>query len=66
MKFREFILNESHAYLGQRIGDILNALHDLGEELHRAGRRLAEETAVAWRPGAPDAFAVGKFRQLRI
>lgn len=40
MKFRQFILNEDDAYLGQRIGDILNAMHDLQQHSQAMGTRL--------------------------
>jgi hypothetical protein len=40
MQFRNFLLNEDHAYLGQRVGDILNALHDLTENGQHMGTRL--------------------------
>ena len=31
MEFKKFILNENKAYLGEKIGDILSALHNLKE-----------------------------------
>ena len=39
MQFREFVLNENKAYLGQRIGDILNALQDMEENKEGLGAR---------------------------
>lgn len=39
MKFKEFLLNESTAYFGERIGDILNALNDLEENGRSTGVR---------------------------
>jgi hypothetical protein len=38
-EFKEFLLNESKLYLGQRIGDILNALHTLNDEGKHMGQR---------------------------
>lgn len=37
--FRDFLLNEDHAYLGQKVGDILTALHDLVENGSGMGTR---------------------------
>lgn len=39
MKFRDFLLNENRAYLGQRIGDILNSLQELEENGKSLGTR---------------------------
>lgn len=39
MKFQDFILNEDKAYLGQRLGDILNALQDLSDNCKGMGTR---------------------------
>ena len=39
MQFKEFVLNENKAYLGQRIGDILNALQDMEENKEGLGAR---------------------------
>lgn len=39
MAFRSFLLNENKLYLGQKIGDILNALHDLVENMQGMGTR---------------------------
>ena len=44
MRFKEFILNENTAYLGQRISDILNAIHDLNQNAEGMGpRQLASQ-----------------------
>jgi hypothetical protein len=37
--FRDFLLNENRAYLGQRLGDILNALQDLNDNAQGLGTR---------------------------
>jgi len=37
--FREFLLNENRAYLGQKLGDILNALQDLSDNAQGLGTR---------------------------
>jgi hypothetical protein len=39
MKFRDFLLNEDHAYLGQRVGDVLSAIHQLEEDADGMGTR---------------------------
>jgi hypothetical protein len=39
MKFREFLLNEDHVYLGQKVGDVLTALHELEEDSEGMGTR---------------------------
>jgi hypothetical protein len=39
MDFKEFLLNEQRAYLGQKVGDILTALHDLRDEAKSMGSR---------------------------
>src|SRR5208283_1488369 len=39
IQFKSFLLNESHSYLGQRIGDLLAAIHDLDEEGKTMGMR---------------------------
>ena len=37
--FRDFLLNENRAYLGQKLGDILNALQDLSDNSEGLGTR---------------------------
>lgn len=39
MEFRGFLLNESKLYLGQKIGDVLNALQELIENMQGMGTR---------------------------
>lgn len=39
MNFKDFILNESHNYFGQKIGDILTALHELKSDSKNMGSR---------------------------
>ena len=39
MNFKEFVINENKAYLGQKIGDILNALQDLQDSADGMGTR---------------------------
>tara|TARA_Y100000034_G_scaffold55520_1_gene68029 strand:+ start:401 stop:907 length:507 start_codon:yes stop_codon:yes gene_type:complete len=39
MAFKHFLLNEEKSYLGQRISDILTALHDLQEDIENLGSR---------------------------
>jgi hypothetical protein len=39
MRFKEFLLNENRAYLGQKIGDILNAVQDLQSDGANMGSR---------------------------
>lgn len=39
MRFKHFLINEDAAYLGQKIGDILNAVHDLVENGKSMGTR---------------------------
>ena len=39
MLFKEFILNEDKAYFGEKVGDILNSLHDLVENGKNMGGR---------------------------
>jgi len=39
MKFKEFILNESKAFLDQRMADILSALQDLNDNAEDMGPR---------------------------
>jgi len=45
MEFKDFLLNENHAYLGQRIGDILNAIEDLDENGKSMGMRQVMRNA---------------------
>lgn len=39
MRYREFLLNENQAYLGQKVGDILTSAHDLKDEGKNMGSR---------------------------
>lgn len=39
MEFKKFILNENKAYLGEKIGDILSALHNLKEASPNLGTK---------------------------
>jgi len=39
MRFKDFLLNENRAYLGEKVGDILSAVHDLDEEGKGIGMR---------------------------
>lgn len=39
MEFKEFILNENKNYFGEKLGNILNALHDLIEDGKSMGVR---------------------------
>lgn len=39
MNFKHFLLNEEKSYLGQRINDVLTALHDLQEDIENLGSR---------------------------
>ena len=39
MKFKDFLLNEDKVYFGEKIGDILNSLHDLVENGKNMGAR---------------------------
>lgn len=39
MKFREFLLTEQRAYLGQKVGDILTAAHELRNDSKHMGTR---------------------------
>jgi len=39
MQFKHFLLNEEKSYLGQRISDVLTALHDLQEDIENLGSR---------------------------
>jgi hypothetical protein len=39
IKFKNFLLNEDRAYLGEKIGDILTSIHDLDEEGKTMGMR---------------------------
>lgn len=45
MEFKQFLLNESHAYLGQKIGDVLNAVEDLDENGKSMGMRQVMRNA---------------------
>ena len=45
MSFKQFLLNENETYLGQQIGDVLSALHDL--EQNKAGMGNREVTSTA-------------------
>lgn len=39
MRYKEFLLNENQAYLGQKVGDILTSAHDLKDEGKNMGSR---------------------------
>lgn len=39
MRFKEFLLNETSAYLGQKVGDVLTALHELRDDAPNMGTR---------------------------
>lgn len=39
IRFKEFILNESQAYLGQKVGDILTAIQELKDDSANMGSR---------------------------
>lgn len=39
MRFKQFILNESKAYLGQKVGDILTAAQELRDDANNMGTR---------------------------
>jgi len=39
MRFKQFILNEAQAYLGQKVGDILTATHELRDDSKNMGTR---------------------------
>ena len=39
MRFKEFLLNETSAYLGQKVGDVLTALHELRDDAANMGAR---------------------------
>lgn len=45
MRFKHFILNEDHVYLSQKIGDILNAVHDLEQNVDGMGNRQLTSNA---------------------
>lgn len=45
MEFKQFLLNEGHAYLGQKIGDVLNAVEDLDENGKSMGMRQVMRNA---------------------
>jgi hypothetical protein len=45
VKFKEFILNENKAYLGQKVGDILNALQDLNDNAEGMGTKYLVQSA---------------------
>ena len=45
MKFRTFLENTDHAYLGQKIGDVLTSLHELEEDMGGMGMRHLEKNA---------------------
>lgn len=46
MKFSNFLLNETKAYLGQRIGDILTALQNLQDDADDLGQRAMERALL--------------------
>ena len=39
MRFKDFLINEDRAYLGIKMGDILNAIHSLSEDMDGMGPR---------------------------
>lgn len=39
MRFKEFIMNEAAAYLGQKVGDILTSLQELNDDAEHMGTR---------------------------
>jgi hypothetical protein len=39
LEFSQFLLNENKTYLGEKVGDILNAVHDLEEDGLKLGAR---------------------------
>ena len=39
MRFKHFLLNESQAYLGQKVGDILTAAQELRDDSNNMGTR---------------------------
>ena len=45
MEFKKFILNENKAYLGEKIGDILSALHNLKEVSPNLGNKQISSMA---------------------
>lgn len=47
MGFKHFLLNEERSYLGQRVSDILTALHDLEEDIDNLGSRHVNRMAEA-------------------
>jgi len=53
MQFKDFLLNENRVYLGQKIGDILSAVHDLQQDEPGMGERhyvrFAEKVVTAIR-----------------
>jgi hypothetical protein len=44
-KFKEFIINENKVYLGQKVGDILNALQDLNDNAKGMGTKYLVRSA---------------------
>lgn len=53
LQFKDFLLNENRVYLGQKIGDILSAVHDLQQDEPGMGERhyvrFAEKIVTAIR-----------------
>lgn len=45
--FRDFLLNEQHAYLSEKVGDILSALHDLEDNGQAMGSRQLMQSSEA-------------------
>jgi HPt (histidine-containing phosphotransfer) domain-containing protein len=45
MEFKKFILNENKAYLGEKVGDILSALHNLKEVSPNLGNKQISKMA---------------------
>ena len=46
MRFKEFLLNENRAYLGQKVGDILSALQQLRDDAPNMGSRNLTEYTI--------------------
>jgi len=45
LRFKTFLLNENKVHLGQRMGDILNSIHDLEENGESMGNRQLMKSA---------------------
>jgi hypothetical protein len=42
IKFKDFLLNEGRAYLGEKVGDILTAVHDLDDGSKLGARQMVK------------------------